>query len=96
MKREREGFWQREQIPEDILHHVVRQDCSEKGKNAGKTENLPGKQEMKDFPLLTLYLSTMGSLTGPSLDLLKFGKLSRWAINGKPLIKKRELKQKEQ
>lgn len=35
--------------------------------------------------MLTLYLSTMGSLTGPSLDLLKFGKLSRWGMNGKPL-----------
>lgn len=39
--------------------------------------------------LLTLYLSTIGSLTGPSLDLVKFGKLSRWAINGKPLVKKK-------
>jgi hypothetical protein len=33
----------------------------------------------------TLYLSTIGSLIGPSTDLLKFGKLSRYGINGKPL-----------
>ena len=35
--------------------------------------------------ILTLYLSTMGNLTGPSLDLLKFGKLSRCEMNGNPL-----------
>lgn len=40
--------------------------------------------------LLTLYLSTIGSLTGPSLDLVKFGKLSRWAINGKPLVRNKK------
>lgn len=35
--------------------------------------------------MLTLYLSTMGNLMGPSLDRLKFGKLSRCGINGNPL-----------
>lgn len=44
-------------------------------------------ERITGLKLLTLYLSTMGSLTGPSLDLVKFGKLSRWAINGKPLVK---------
>lgn len=38
--------------------------------------------------MVTLYLSTIGSLTGPSLDLVKFGRLSKWAINGKPLAMK--------
>lgn len=42
--------------------------------------------------LLTLYLSTIGSLTGPSTDLFKFGKLSRYGINGNPLKKKSLLK----
>lgn len=37
----------------------------------------------------TLYLSTMGNRTGPSLDLLKFGKLSRCGMKGKPLQKGR-------
>lgn len=41
----------------------------------------------ESLQLLTLYLSTIGSLMGPSLDLVKFGKLSRWEINGTPLIK---------
>lgn len=36
---------------------------------------------------VTLYLSTMGNRIGPSLDLLKFGKLSRCGMNGKPLQK---------
>ena len=35
--------------------------------------------------LLTLYLSTIGNLTGPSLALFKFGKLSRCGMNGNPL-----------
>lgn len=35
--------------------------------------------------IVTLYLSTIGNLTGPSLDLLKFGKLSKCGIKGKPL-----------
>lgn len=34
---------------------------------------------------VTLYLSTIGNLTGPLLDLLKFGKLSRCGMNGNPL-----------
>lgn len=38
------------------------------------------------YTLHTLYLSTMGNLTGPSLDLLKFGKLSRCGMNGNPLF----------
>ena len=37
------------------------------------------------FP--TLYLSTMGSLIGPFMGLVKLGKLSRWAMNGKPLVR---------
>lgn len=35
--------------------------------------------------ILTLYLSTMGNLTGPSLDLFKFGKLSKYGMKGSPL-----------
>lgn len=35
--------------------------------------------------ILTLYLSTMGNLTGPSLDLFKFGKLSKYGMKGNPL-----------
>lgn len=35
--------------------------------------------------IFTLYLSTMGNLTGPSLDLFKFGKLSKCGMKGKPL-----------
>lgn len=48
--------------------------------------------------ILTLYLSTMGNLTGPSLDLFKFGKLSKCGMKGKPLesqIKKKQVSQKE-
>lgn len=40
--------------------------------------------------MLTLYLSTMGNLTGPSLDLLKFGKLSKCGMKGKPLKQQRQ------
>lgn len=39
---------------------------------------------------LTLYLSTIGNLTGPSLDLLKFGKLSKCGIKGRPLQQKQK------
>lgn len=34
----------------------------------------------------------MGNLTGPSLVLVKFGKLSKWEINGKPLMQKQKKK----
>lgn len=83
------GFWQSEHEPKEILHPLIlwERSCAE--------HELPMVlvfflQEMrtKSFQLLTLYLSTIGSLTGPSLDLVKFGKLSRWAINGKPLLEK--------
>ena len=56
---------------------------------------LKKKEKEKDdqpFLLLTLYLSTIGSLTAPSVDLVKFGKLSRWEINGKPLVTKKTKK----
>ena len=39
---------------------------------------------------LTLYLSTMGNLTGPSVILLKLGRLSRCGMNGKPLAMKND------
>lgn len=35
----------------------------------------------------TLYLSTIGNRMGPSLDLLKFGRLSRCGMNGNPLYR---------
>lgn len=60
--------------------------------NAPRTES-GGGNKLLHVPVnqqLTLYLSTIGSLTGPSLDLVKFGKLSRWAINGKPLTNKKQ------
>lgn len=43
---------------------------------------------MHKLMILTLYLSTMGNLTGPSLDLYKIGKLSRCGMNGNPLKSK--------
>lgn len=52
------------------------------------------RQRINSLQLLTLYLSTIGSLTGPSLDLVKFGKLSRWAINGKPLVNNKKKNRK--
>lgn len=83
------GFWQSEHEPKEILHPLIlwERSCAE--------HKLPmvlvfflQEMRIKSFQLLTLYLSTIGSLTGPSLDLVKFGKLSRWAINGKPLLEK--------
>lgn len=83
------GFWQSEHEPKEILHPLIlwERSCAE--------HKLPmvlvfflQEMRIKSFQLLTLYLSTIGSLTGPSLDLVKFGKLSRWAINGIPLLEK--------
>lgn len=48
-------------------------------------------QSGRGLHTLTLYLSTIGNLTGPSLDLLKFGKLSRCGMNGNPLQTHKEM-----
>lgn len=44
--------------------------------------------------ILTLYLSTMGNLTGPSLDLFKFGKLSKYGMKGNPLKNNMDIRKK--
>lgn len=89
------GFWQSEHEPKEILHPLILWErCCAEHKLPMVSVFFLQEMRIKSFQLLTLYLSTIGSLTGPSLDLVKFGKLSRWAINGKPLLEKKMSKTK--
>ena len=53
------------------------------------------KSSRSSNDILTLYLSTMGNLTGPSLDLFKFGKLSKYGMKGNPLKTKIQTSEKK-